>query len=125
MSRMAMGMLLSPMIESDSKNDDGSRNDLLHPVRQPPLRGTELNHGHDGGAKQCAEYRTPSAEQTASADDDCGNHVQLETGSNSWIADRQLRELHHSSKTGEAGADRVNRQFAGIDAHAAKPRCSL
>jgi len=42
--------MLSPMIKRDGKNNDDSCNDLLHPVRQSALRGTELNDSHDGGA---------------------------------------------------------------------------
>src|SRR4030095_9440698 len=103
MSRMVVG-ILSPMIESHSKDDDDSGHDLLHPVRQPSLRRTELNHSRDAGPNQRSEYGTPSAEKAASADDNCGNHVQLETGGNSRIADRQLRELHHPGQRSETRA---------------------
>src|SRR5215467_2404043 len=77
-SRIVMPML-SPVIERHRQNNDDSCDDLLHPVRQASLRRAELNDSHDGGANKRSEYRASAAEKTASTDDDCGNHVQLET----------------------------------------------
>src|SRR5215475_15428448 len=80
--------MLPPMIERHGKNDDDSRDDLLHPVRQSPLRCTELNNSHNGGADQRSEYGTSSAQKTSPADDDSGNHIEFEADGNRRVPDR-------------------------------------
>ena len=41
-------------VERDRRDDDAARDDLLHPVRETFLSATELDDGHDRGAKVIA-----------------------------------------------------------------------
>ena len=115
----------APAVQRDRENDDGAGDDLLHPVRQAPLRAADLDDGHRAGAEHGADDRTAPAEKAAAADDDRGNHVQLEPDRDRRIADREARELQDAGDAGERRGGRVDRDLRPFDGHAAEPRRPL
>src|SRR5258705_214803 len=104
----------APTIDSNSDDDNCADDDLLDIVRPATLLTTVTQESHYQRPNHRADNASLASAQTATANHDCGNDVQLRAGGNRRITLAQTRHLQHSGQPEEQPRQSIDPNFQTI-----------
>src|SRR5687767_11964073 len=117
--------LVAPAIDRNSYNNDRADDDLLNVVGPTYLLASISQKRHDQSADHRSQNASLAAIQTASADHNGSDDVQLRSGSNRRIALSQTRHLHHSCETEEQSCKTIDPDLQSVGGNPARAGSSF
>jgi hypothetical protein len=110
-----------PVAEGRVRDDDGADEDVLNFHRHVENDDAVLQDSEDQHAQQRAGHGTHAARQASAADDDRGDDLQLQAGTDVGIAALGLGERDHAGPAREEPGDGVNEHLLPVHLEAAEP----
>src|SRR6266536_89041 len=104
----------APAVNCNGNDDDRADDDLLNIIGPPDLLAAVPQEGHNQRPNQRTKDTAFTAVQTAAANHNRGNDIELRTSGYSWVALSQARHLHYTRQAKQQSCQSVNPYFEPV-----------